>query len=215
MKNVLAVLAELASGRVEVDANILPRFVSCLLDSGQDQFHWFFIGPQSRSKAAFISYTGFVALLVQYLFECVKRLRCSAQCLAEARCADGDNHELLKVHVIVCVPAPVEYIQLRHWQNVFVACGELPIERNCLFCRSGLRGCNRHAKNCVGCQSGLVGCSIERDKFFIQGFLVAGVHSLDGSLDEFGYVMNCLQHSFAVVARLVSIPKFDRLMFPG
>ena len=59
----------------------------------------------------------------------VVRLRAPAQRLAEARGADGREHELLEVDVAVGVRAAVEHVHHRHRQHVRVRAADVAVQR--------------------------------------------------------------------------------------
>ena len=69
----------------------------------------------------------------------MKDLRAHSQRFAEAFSADGNDHELLKVDVVVGVGAAIDDVHHRHRQSVRALAAEITIERKFAIIRSSTR----------------------------------------------------------------------------
>jgi hypothetical protein len=103
----------LTGGRVEGNGDVLARFVTGSFNGFHNHIHGFVIRLKVGRKAAFIAHRGHQSTLLQKFLQCVKCLRAVAQRFGKGRCADGEEHELLEVHVVCRVRAAVE--DVHHW----------------------------------------------------------------------------------------------------
>ena len=132
LEDVLAVLEELAGGRVEADADLLAGLVAGLRDGFEHALDGFLVRLQIGREAALVAHRGRVALLAEHLLQRVEDFDAHAQRFAEARRAEGRDHEFLQVDRVVGMRAAVDDVHHRHGQGAGADAAQVAIERSAL-----------------------------------------------------------------------------------
>ena len=103
-----------------------------------------------RGKAAFVADRNAHAFVVDDFLQSMEHFRAITHGFSEARSADGDDHELLQVQVIVGMCTTVDHIH--HWnrQLVRVHATKVTIERQARFFGSSTGYRHGHCQNGVG-----------------------------------------------------------------
>ena len=83
LENVLAVLIELARGRIERDADLLAGLVTGLRDGFEHHFERFVVRFQIRRETAFVADRGRIAALLQHALQGMEHLDAHAQRFGE------------------------------------------------------------------------------------------------------------------------------------
>src|SRR5439155_25252375 len=109
---------------------ILAGIVSRLRYRLEYRLECLFVGAKVRSKAAFVSDAGAVAFLLEHALQSVKNLRANAQALAKTFGAHRNNHEFLKVDIVIGMRAAVDDVHHRDGQAASVGANEIFVERN-------------------------------------------------------------------------------------
>src|SRR5690554_290167 len=149
----------------------------------------------------------------------MKNLGADTQGFGEVGCADGLNHELLDVDVVVGMLTAIENVHHRHRHAVLtrlaIELGDMGIERHALGigCRLGCR--QRNSQNGVGTQLGLVVGTIEFEHGIVETTLVAGIHAdkplTDGSINS----SYRLEYAFSQITAGITITQFQRFTGAG
>ena len=140
----------------------------CHIDTGletrdgdrlDEQAQGCFVRIQVGSKAALVTHCSRQAPSAQNPAQRVIRLGAPAQRLAEGSGADGHDHELLQVDVVVGVLAAVDDVHHRRRQHMSVRPADVPIQRHSSRRRSGVRSSEGHRQHGVRAEPALVhGC---------------------------------------------------------
>src|SRR5215510_1702213 len=126
----MAFVVKLRTGRVERDGDLFARRVAGGVDRLQDRLDRLIVRFQTRGEPAFVPDRGRIAALLQYAFQRVEDLGAPAQGLGETRRAGRDDHEFLKVDVVVGVRPAVNDVHQRHGQGSRVRPADVAIEWN-------------------------------------------------------------------------------------
>src|SRR5690606_2677447 len=121
------------------------------------------------------------------------------------------DHELLDVHVVVRVLAPVQNVHEGHRQ---IPGGDAPyVTIQGQPHRRGRRlgHGQRHAQNGVGAQAALVGGAVQLNHEPVDLHLLQGVHAHQLRGDLALHVLHGLLHAPTQVAALVAVPQLHRL----
>jgi hypothetical protein len=174
---VRAVREDLARGRVERDGQLLAGLVPGRADPVHQRFQRGLVGREVGREAALVAHRGAEPAVVQGPLEGVEGLRSHAQGVGEGRRAHRHDHELLEVHLVVGMGAPVEDVHHRHGQHVGGLAAEVAPERHVQLGRRGLGGGQRHAEDRVRPQPALVGRAVQVDHRPVEARLVGRVEA--------------------------------------
>ena len=148
-----AVAVQLARGGVEGDGDVLARRVAGPLDGFHEDPDGVLVAVEVRGEAALVPDRGRQAALAQQGLQRVVRLDAPAQPLREARRADGHDHELLQVDVVVGVHPAVDDVHHRHRQHVRVGAAHVAVEGQLELGRGRVGHGQRHAEQGVGARA--------------------------------------------------------------
>ena len=162
---------------IESQINVLAGAVAGLVDGFQYRGDGRFIRRQIGREAALIADRGVQALGVQHLLQGVEHLGAVAHRLGEGRRADGQNHEFLDVDAVIGVRAAVDDVHHRHRQRQIAAAGQMPVQRQALVGRGGVRRRQRHRQNRIGAEIRFALGAVERDHFAHRGRLILRVRA--------------------------------------
>ena len=126
---VFAVLVELGGGAVQADGDLLTRGVACGGNGIENHLDRGFMAGHIRGKAAFIAYGNAHAFVVNDFLERMKHFRAIAQGFAKGRRADGNDHQLLQIQVVVGVCAAIDHVHHGHRQLAAVHAAKVTVER--------------------------------------------------------------------------------------
>ena len=211
----LVFVVEAAGGRVEGDEDVLARLIAGLLNGFHDDLEGFFVGGEVGGEAAFVAHAGGQAAVAEHLLERVEHLGAHPQGLAEVGRAEGLDHELLDVHVVVRVGAAVQDVHHRHGQDAGAHAADVAVERQVEGVGRGAGDGERHAEDGVGAQVALVGRAVELAEQLVDAHLVGGVEALDLGGDDLVHVGHGLGGSLAAVAGGLAVAKLDGLILAG
>ena len=216
MIEALALLAlPLGGSGVHREDEILPRLVSRLPDRLQDMLDGILIGVQIRSESALISDRGGIPLRLQKLLESVEDLRAPAESLAEGRSSRRHNHKFLRIHGVCRVRAAIQNIHHRNREAVSVHAAQKAVERDAERLRRGICAGNGNRENRIGSELRLILRPIRREHRPIHRVDILGIHASYCRVDDGIDILDSLQNALPAVATLVSVPKLQRLKFPG
>ena len=141
-------------------------------------------------------------------------LHSPAQSFREAGCADGHQHELLDVDVVVGVLATVEHVHHGNGKHVSVRSAYVAIERNVQFVSCRVCGGERDAKDGVCPAAALVRRSVGVDHGRVDVALRCHRQANNG-LGEVGVdKANGCQHALALVT-VSPVAQFDSFELAG
>ena len=145
----------------------LAGLVAGLVDGLQDDAERLLVGPEVGREAALIAHGGGEAALGENLLQMVEHLGAIAQRLAEARRADGQDHELLDVEAVVGMRAAVDDVHHRHGHHRLAPGGEalreVAVERQPRIARRGMGGRERDGEDGIGAEATFVLGAVELD----------------------------------------------------
>ena len=96
-------------------------------------------------------------ILLKHLLQRMEHLHPHAKSLGEGLRPDGDNHELLGIHVVRRVGAPVQNVHHRNRQHPCHRAAEVAVQRQPAVLGGGPGDRERHAENGVGAELALLG----------------------------------------------------------
>ena len=144
---------------------------------------------------------------MQNLLQGVIDLRAPTQRLSERGCANRHDHELLEIHVVVCVLAAVQDVHHRRGQHVSVCAANILVKRKLCGLCSSLGNSQRSTKNGVCAEIALVFGAVKLKHDCIDTALIVGFHT-DKSIGNFFVdVSNSLQRALAQVTLGIAIAK--------
>src|SRR5262249_46659024 len=166
-------------------------------------------------EAALVADGGIEPAIVEDLFQIVEHLGAHAERLTEGPRSKGHDHELLEVEVVVGVLAAVEDIHERHGQVLGVAAAQVAVQRQ-LDRHGGRMGYGQgNAQHRVGAELVLVGSAVDLDQGAVDVRLFPRVEAVQGRSDFLVDVPDGLLDAATQVARLVSVPEFQRFVRAG
>ena len=168
-----------------------------------------------RREAALVAHRRVLAGLGEHLLERVEHLGAHAQPLAERLGADGHHHELLEVHVVAGVGAPVQDVHHGDGQQVGHGAAQVAVQWQAGVLGGGAGGGQRHGEQRVGAQAALVGRAVQLDHRAVDGHLVVRIVADQGLGDLLLDVLHGLQHALAQVAVLVAVAQLHGLVLAG
>ncbi len=213
---VLAIFVKFRGRRVDGNGNFLADLVACFLDGFHDDFDGLGVGLEAGSKAALVAHQRGVAFGFEHTLQRVVDFAAPAQGFGKGRRAQGHDEEFLHIHRLPAgVRAAVEDVHHRRGQHVSVHAAQVAVKRQLQGSRRGLRHRQADAQNGVRTQFGLVGRAIQFQHPLVDGLLLCGVPA-DEFLGQDGVdVFHRPQHTLAVVAALVAVAQFQRLVHAG
>ena len=126
--------------------------------------------------------------------------------------AQGHDHELLHVNVVVGVRAAVDDVHHGGRQQAGADAAEIAEQRLAGVGRRGMGRGQRNAEDGVGPQLALVLGAVQVDHPPVQRGLIQGVHAGQFVGQDVVDVVDRLQHALAQVKRLVAVAKFQGLV---
>ena len=126
--------------------------------------------------------------------------------------AQGHDHELLDVDVVVGVRAAVDDVHHGGRQQAGADAAEIAEQRQAGVGRRGMGRGQRNAEDGVGPQLALVLGAVQFDHPPVQRGLIQGVHAGQFVGQDVVDVVDRLQHALAQVQRLVAVAKFQGLV---
>ena len=214
-EHVLAVLEELAGGRVERKGHVLARPIAGLLAGLGDEAQRLVRRLQIRREAALVTDIGIVAGVVQPLLQRREDLRTHADAIRDRSGTDRLDHEFLDVDRIVGMHAAVDDVHHRHRQRARVDAADMAIQRDAQILRRGLRGGQRHRQDRVRAEPRLVRGAVEVDQDFVDLHLLGRVHAADRVEDLAFDIADRGLHALAAEPRRVVVAQLHRLMCAG
>ena len=216
-QNILAgfSVVELGGSRIHGEHDVGARLVACLLACLDDVLQRLFVGGEVGSEAAFVANTAAKARLMQDLLQGVVDLCAPTQCLSERGCANGHDHELLEVHVVVCVLTAVEDVHHGRGQHVGVCAANVLVKRKLGGFRSSLRNGKGCAEDGVCAEVALVFGAVKLAHDRIDAALVVGFHADKRIGNLFVHVGNSVQRALAQITLGIAIAKFHRFECAG
>jgi len=215
LERIFAFLVELAGGAIQAERDLRACCVTRLVDRFQNHLDRRFVVGHAGSEAAFIAHCRADALVGKNLLQRMEHLGAVAHRLTKARCSHGDDHQFLKIEVVVCVGAAVDDVHHRHRHHHAAGATKVAVERQARFFSRSARHGHAHRQGCVGAQAALVFGAVQIDQRAVQKSLLARVEPEHRFADLGVDVFDCAQHAFAEVARHVTVAQLDRLARAG
>jgi hypothetical protein len=215
VEDVLPLLPHLARGDVQGEIDVLARLQAGLHDGVHDQVDRFDVRLEARGEPALVADGGVVPLLLEDPLQGMEDLGPHPQGLGEVLGVHRDDHELLKIDVVVGVPAAVEDVHHRHRQDLRVRTAKIAVEREFEFQGCGARDRHGDAEDRVRPQLRLVRRAVELDHEPVDADLVERVESGDVLGQDRVHVLDRVQDPLAAVAHRVTVPEFDGLVLAG
>ena len=210
-----AILEELGGGAVEAQHHVLAGLEARRLDGLDAKFQRRLGGGQIGGKAAFIANIGVVARLFQRGFQHMKHFRPPAHRFFQRGCADGQDHEFLKINGIVGMDTAIDDVHHRHRQHSGLRAADIAVEIKLRAVGGGLGHGERHAQNGIGPKARLVGRAVERNHRLVDQHLILRLIADNGIGNLVIDSGDGFQHALAAKALLVAIAQFHRLMRAG
>ena len=211
--SLLFCVVKLTRCRVESQKDVHARLVSGLLDRLHDHGQGLFVASQVRRKPTFIPDGGGVSLLLQDILQTVKDLCPHPQGLSKALRTDREDHELLEIHVVVRVLAPVQHVHHRHGQQLGVGPPHVSIERKVDTLCNRLGNGQRNPENSVRPEVVLVLAPVQGDHPLIDPDLVGASCAQKSGRDLLVHVRNRLLNPLAQVPFHIPVSQLDGLVF--
>ena len=186
-----------------------------LLDGFEDEVDGFGVGFEGWGEAALVADGGVVALLLEDGLEGVEDLGAPAEGVREGFGADGHDHELLEVDVVIGVGAAVEDVHHGGGEGAGVDAAEVAIEGEGEGGGGGAGGGHGDGEDGVGAEGGLVGGVIEGDHGGVDESLVGGVEAGEFGAEDGLDVVDGFEDAFAEEVGLVVVAEFDGLVLAG
>ena len=124
----------------------------------------------------------------------------------QARCAHGQDHELLHIDAVIRMGAAVNDVHHRHGHVKRSVTAQVTIQgQTSIGCR-GMGNGHGNGQYRVGAQPALVFRAVEFQHCPIDAGLVAGFHTNQLRAQDILYIAYCLQHALAAVAAGVVVP---------
>ncbi len=142
----------------------------------------------------------------------MKHLAAATDGVGEGIEAQGHDHELLHVNVVVGVRAAVDDVHHGGRQQAGADAAEIAEQRQAGVGRRGMGRGQRNAEDGVGPQLALVLGAVQIDHPPVQGGLIQGVHAGQFVGQNVVDVVDRLEHALAQVKRLVAVAKFQGLV---
>ena len=193
----------------------LPGFVAGLADGFDDHVQGFLVALQVGGETALVADVRGELLAVEHLLEIVEDLATAANGVGEAIDAQGHDHELLHVDVVVGMRAAVDDVHHGGRQQPGADAAQIAEQRLARVGRRGMGRGQRDAEDGVRPQLALVLGAVQVDHAAVQGGLVQGVHAGQLIGQDVVDVFDRLQHALAQIQRLVAVAKFQRLVNSG
>ena len=107
---VSATFVKLAGSYIQSKKNLLSWLVARFLNCFNNQVQGLLVRLYIRCKSTFVPYAGCVTPALQNCFETVKDLHAHAQTFGKDLGSSRDDHELLRIQVIVGVGASIQNV---------------------------------------------------------------------------------------------------------
>ena len=221
LEHVVAVIEELAGRRVEGDHQVHPRRIAGRLDRVDQEVERGLVGLEVRREAALVSSAGREPLLAQDPLQRVVGLGSHPQALREGLRARRDDHELLKVDLVVGVGSAIEHVHHRHRElhrrarvpgaGCRVEPAEVLVERHAGLGRCCLGRSHRGAQDRVCPQPALVGGAVQLDHGPVERPLVRRVRAPERVRDLAVDVRDGPAHRLAAVL-IAAVAQLHRLV---
>ena len=141
----------------------------------------------------------------------MEHLGAKADSVAEARGADRQDHELLKVHVVVGVRPPVDDVHHGDRERQGPVAAQMAIERHAALRGRGAGRGHRHAEDGVGSESSLAGRAVQPAHELIELGLGADLLPDERALDLAIHMRDGFLHPLAAIALGIPIAELDGL----
>ncbi len=157
------------------------------------------------------------ALGLDDAFQMVIDFSSDLQCVPEGRGTNRENHEFLHGELVASVTSTVDDIESRNGKNHLATgkVGDVAIKWHTLGSSSSFADGKRDSKDGVGTQAALVIRAVKLDQGIIDGLLVEGVEPDDSRSKNSVDVVDGIQDTFAQVASLIAIAKFNGFVDAG
>ena len=124
------------------------------------------------------------------------------------------DHELLDIHIVICMSTTIEDIHHRDRQFLSVKATQVLIEWQIQgFCCSP-SNCHRYTQDCIGTQFGLVISTIQGNHELIDSCLFCCIKALNSWTDDGINIFHSFQNALTTVARLIAITQFTSFKSP-
>ena len=111
---VVPVLAELRGRHVQGQRHVLARGVAGRAHRFEDHLDRLLVRAEIGSEASFVTHRGGEAAMAEHPLERREHLRPATHRLAQRPGAEGRDHELLEVHVVVGMGTAIDDVHQRH-----------------------------------------------------------------------------------------------------
>ena len=147
--------------------------------------------------------------LLQLRLQGLEHFRAHSQSFGEGVCADREDHELLKVDLVVGMSAAIDDVHQRHRQGPRAHAADVAIERQAGLGRRRLCDGQTRPENRVGAEPRLVERAVERDHGAVDLRLVFGIKTGQDVEDLAIHRLDRVQDPLAAVAFLVAVAQLD------
>ena len=137
------------------------------------------------------------------------------QRLGKSQGANRHNHELLKIHAVVGVLAPVEDVHHGHRQPASSASAQIAVERKRRGSCGGPGNGHGHSQDRVGPELALVGRPVQFDHQAVDLALARGIKAHHARRDDLIDIRHRVANAFSAVALRIAVAELDRLVFTG
>ncbi len=195
--------------------DVVAGRVAGLLDRAQDEIQRLAGGAQIGREAALVAQAGGHAGARDFLLERVEHLGPHAHGVAHRLGRHGHDHEFLDVDRVVGVLAAVDDVHHRHRQDARRGAADIAVERQGRGLGRRLGHRQADAEDRVGAQPALVVGAVEFDHRQVDADLFRRVEAQKRLGDLAVDARHGFQHALALVARVVAVTPFDRLVGAG
>ena len=211
MQDILSVLEKLARRGVERQRDLLAGRVAGLLDGRQDDLDRLRVRLQAGREAPLVAHGRVVTFTGEHLLQCVEGLGAHSQGFTEVGRTQGHDHELLKIHVVVGVPAAIEHVHHRHGDRRGIDPAQVLVERQSCGGSGRLGHRDGNAEDGVGPQALLERGAVLVDHHPIDVSLLAGILTAQERGQHMLDVADRVQDTLAAKAGLVAVAQFAGL----
>ncbi len=206
-------IVKFGSCRVERNGNLFTCLIAGFFDGFQNHFYGFDIGLQRGGVTAFVTHQGRVSAAFEDGFESMVNFGSPAQPLGEGGRTQRHDHKFLGVRGLPGgMGAAVE--DVHHWNGQYMGidAADIAVERQA----KGVGGCfgdgQASPQDGIGAQFGFVLRAVQLQQRHVERFLLNRIPADQGICDFFVYVLHCFENAFSVIAGVIPVTHFQRLV---
>ena len=205
-------MPQLARRRVEREGDVLAGHEPGGFDPLHQHRERFLVRSQVGGEASLVADGAGQPALAQHPMKGVVGLRTPTEALCKRGGADGHDHELLEVDVVIGVRATVKDVHHRHRQDIRRSPTHVAIERESILSGGCSRGRHRYGEDGIGAQTFFVWRPVELDHLGIDTPLIGSIEIAERIGNFAIHALHGFEHAFAEESLRIAIPEFDCLM---